>query len=82
VTGVPVGPSHLGLTAGAGLELFSETGYLLPQREAAWALLRERLEEPAGFCNLVRAGAPQLAGPRDWVRRALADLAGRLQPGR
>jgi hypothetical protein len=79
-TGLPVGPSHPGRTAGLTFELFYETDYLLPHREAAWVLLRERLEEAVGFCERIRAAAPPLAGALDGVRGAFASLAGRLEP--
>ena len=58
LTTLPVGPDHAGLNAGPTFELFYESDYLLPHREAAWALLEERVREAANFCRLVRETAP------------------------
>ncbi|MBV8945993.1 MAG: CDGSH iron-sulfur domain-containing protein [Solirubrobacterales bacterium] len=76
ITTLPVGPDHPGMTAGPSFELFYENDYLMPHREAAWALLEERLRETASFCGQVQeiaseAIAAQLAGVRD----ALDDVA-------
>ena len=43
VTRLPVGPEHPGATAGPTFELFYATDYLLPHRNAAWAVLEERM---------------------------------------
>ena len=43
VTRLPVGPEHPGATAGPTFELFYATDYLLPHRDAAWAVLEERM---------------------------------------
>jgi hypothetical protein len=47
VTRLPVGPSQPGATAGPTFELFYEADYLLPHREAAWAVMEERLRTVA-----------------------------------
>jgi hypothetical protein len=47
ITTLPVGPEHHGRTAGPSFELFYESDYLMPHREAAWTLLEERLREAA-----------------------------------
>jgi hypothetical protein len=50
ITTQPVGPAHPGNTAGGpSFELFYENDYLMPHREAAWALLEERVREAASF---------------------------------
>ena len=49
-TTLPVGPEHPGMNAGPSFELFYGSGYLLPHRDAAWALLHERLGQLAEFC--------------------------------
>jgi hypothetical protein len=61
LTTLPVGPDHAGLNAGPSFELFYESDYLLPHREAAWGLLEERLRDAAAFCSLVRGTAPDSA---------------------
>ncbi len=58
LTTLPVGPDHPDLNAGPSFELFYESDYLLPHREAAWALLEERGREAANFCSLIREFAP------------------------
>jgi hypothetical protein len=58
LTTLPVGPDHPGLNAGPSFELFYESDYLLPHREAAWALLEERVRDAADFCRVVRESAP------------------------
>jgi hypothetical protein len=59
VTTLPVGPDHPGLCAGPSFELFYENDYLMPHREAAWALLEERLREAASFCGLTQENASE-----------------------
>jgi Ferritin-like len=51
ITRLPVGPDYPGFTAGPSFELFYETGYFLPHREAAWVLIRERMREAADFAT-------------------------------
>jgi hypothetical protein len=43
VTRLPVGPEQPGVTAGPTFELFYSTDYLLPHRDAAWAVMEERM---------------------------------------
>ncbi|MGH3159441.1 MAG: ferritin-like domain-containing protein, partial [Streptosporangiaceae bacterium] len=45
ITTLPAGPGYPGQTAGPSFELFYETDYLMPHREAAWSLLAERLDQ-------------------------------------
>ena len=67
------------MTAGPSFELFYEDDYLMPHREAAWALLEERLRETADFCALVHEIATDsVAGELDPVREALNDVADSL----
>jgi hypothetical protein len=42
-----VGPEHPGRTAGPTFELFYGVDYLLPHRDAAWAVMEERLRQLA-----------------------------------
>jgi hypothetical protein len=59
ITTLPVGPEHPGMTAGPSFELFYENDYLMPHREAAWALLEERLREAVNFCDLIQKSSDQ-----------------------
>src|SRR5688572_11347551 len=43
VTRLPVGIEHPGRTAGPMFEIFYRVDYLLPHREAAWAVMEERM---------------------------------------
>lgn len=47
VTRLPVGEDQPGATAGPTFELFYEADYLLPHRDAAWAVMEERLRTVA-----------------------------------
>ena len=64
----PVGEDHPGRTAGPSFELFYESDYLMPHREAAWALLAERLDEAAWLCDELQSGRGASASPASWTR--------------
>src|SRR5579859_1341787 len=76
ITSLPVGDEHQGATAGPSFELFYESDYLMPHREAAWALLTERLDEAAWLCGELCAGrGAGIAEGLDPVLAALHDIA-------
>src|SRR6266699_3059102 len=86
ITTLPVGPGHPGLTAGPSFELFYENDYLMPHREAAWALLAERLDQAAWLCEAIGSGrGTAIAGPLQPVLGAMREiartLAAHLPPG-
>jgi Ferritin-like len=79
ITTLPVGPEHPGMTAGPSFELFYENDYLMPHREAAWALLEERLREAANFCDLIQESSDEgVATELENVRTALLGVADSL----
>jgi hypothetical protein len=79
ITSLPVGPEHPGLTAGPSFELFYENDYLMPHREAAWALLEERLREAADFCDRIHEGSDEPSATElTRVRTALVGVADSL----
>jgi Ferritin-like len=79
ITTLPVGPDHLGWTAGPNFELFYATDYLLPHRGAAWKIMEERLREAAAFGARVQENAdPALAPKIAKVGSDMAKLADRL----
>jgi CDGSH-type Zn-finger protein/truncated hemoglobin YjbI len=79
ITRLPAGPEHDGRTTGPSFELFYESDYLMPHREAAWALLAERADEAAWLCEELQAGrGKQFAGDLAPVGQALAEIAGNL----
>jgi CDGSH-type Zn-finger protein/truncated hemoglobin YjbI len=59
ITTLPAGPDYPGRTAGPTFELFYENDYLMPHREAAWALLAERLDEAARLCRQLQSDHDQ-----------------------
>ena len=76
ITTLPVGEGHAGMTAGPSFELFYENDYLMPHREAAWALLAERLDEAGWLCSELQAGKGQrIAGRLDPVLAALREMS-------
>ncbi len=86
ITTLPVGPEHPGATAGPSFELFYETDYVMPHRQAAWALLAERLDEAAWLCSELCAGrgaavSAQLEPVLAAIREIAAALAAHLPAG-
>lgn len=78
LTRMPVGEDHAGATCGPAFEMYYAIGNFVPWREAAWALITERVREMAWRCRLVaaRPGAPEaLRG----IATSAADLVGVLE---
>ena len=63
ITTLPAGVEYPGQTAGPSFELFYESDYLLPHRDAAWALMAERLDVAAGFAQEIIIGDTGAGGP-------------------
>jgi len=83
VTRLPVGPEHPGATAGPTFELFYGVDYLLPHRDAAWAVMEERmrvLSELATRCS--NACVPIYLPTLTKITGALDDLADQLAEAR
>jgi uncharacterized protein YukE len=79
ITTLPVGREHPGHAAGPSFELFYESDYLMPHREAAWLLIEERLRDAATFCGVVQSDCDPLIAQRlGPIEHALADIAGSL----
>ena len=78
VTTLPAGPAYQGRTAGPSFELFYESDYVLPHREAAWILLTERLRQAADFCEPGGPCDPAVTERLDTIRAALAGIADTL----
>src|SRR5215470_3361998 len=57
LTAMPVGPEHPGRTAGPTFEMYYQMGNFVPWREAAWALLSERVAVLCGYCADTARGA-------------------------
>jgi hypothetical protein len=79
ITTLPVGPELPGMTAGPSFELFYENDYLMPHRDAAWALLEERVREAANFCDVIRESSDErVASELKNVRAALLGVGDSL----
>jgi hypothetical protein len=79
ITTLPVGREHPGMTTGASFELFYENDYLMPHRDAAWALLEERLREATNFCDALEESCDQrVAAKLENARTALVGVADSL----
>jgi hypothetical protein len=67
------------MTAGASFKLFYENDYLVPHREAAWALLEERLRDAVNFCELIQKSSEhRVPTELETVRTALVRIADSL----
>ena len=76
ITTLPAGPGHPGLTAGPSFELFYENDYLMPHREAAWALLAERLDQAAWLCEAIGSDrGAAIAGSLDPMLATMREIA-------
>jgi hypothetical protein len=70
LTSLPVGPSHPGLTAGPTFDIARPAIFLLPHQDAAWKIIKERLDALQQACASL-GGQPGLG--------ALAPLADKLE---
>jgi Ferritin-like len=70
LTGLPVGPSHPGRTAGPAFDIARTATFVLPHQDAAWKIIKERLDALQQAC----AALGRQAG-----LGALAPLAAKLQ---
>jgi hypothetical protein len=83
VTRLPVGPDHPGATAGPTFELFYSVDYLLPHRDAAWAVIEERLRSVAELAVHCREScSPIFMPPLIKVTDTLRQQADRLAAAR
>ena len=79
VTTLPVGDTYPQSVAGPSFELFYDSDYVIPHRDAAWALMEERLREAAAFSDRLRDdGPPGVATRLEPVGSALLMLAHQL----
>jgi hypothetical protein len=69
LTGLPVGPSHPGRTAGPTFDIARPAIFLLPHQDAAWKIIKERLDALERACTSLGQQADL---------GALAPLAGQL----
>ena len=50
LTALPVGPAHQGLTAGPAFDIARPAIFLLPHQDAAWKIIKERLDALEAAC--------------------------------
>ncbi len=79
VTTLPAGPEYPARTAGPSFELFYESDWVLPHREAAWILLTERIRQAAAFCEPDGPCAPAVAESLAAIRSSLTEIARSLE---
>jgi Ferritin-like len=83
VTRLPVGPEHPGATAGPTFDLFYSSDYLLPHRDAAWAVLEERMRVLAELGTKCREACSTLYLPTvSRITGSLEELADQLAEAR
>ncbi|MBO0834181.1 MAG: hypothetical protein J2P28_01515 [Actinobacteria bacterium] len=70
LTAMPIGPSHPGQTAGPTFDIAQPGNFLLPHQDAAWKIIKERLDALENACASL-SGKPGLG--------ALGPLADKLQ---
>jgi CDGSH-type Zn-finger protein/truncated hemoglobin YjbI len=79
ITSLPAGPGYPGRTAAPSFELFYETDYLIPHREAAWAMIAERIDTAADLCaEIVTECGPQTQSQLAPIADTLTTLAAAL----
>jgi hypothetical protein len=80
LAGLPVGPDHPGLTAGASFQLPYRASFLLPHRRSAWIRFAERLDELADFADRLKPpiGADKVAAVAGALRRAAATMTAHI----
>jgi hypothetical protein len=78
---LPVGPGHLGVTAGANFQLPYRASFLLPHHRSAWFRFAERLDELAGYAAGLRppAGEDVVAAVSRALGRTASDLMGHVE---
>ena len=79
VTTLPAGPDYPARTVGPSFELFYESDYVLPHREAAWILLTQRIRQAARYCEPDAPCPVAVADGLDTVRASLVEIARSLE---
>jgi len=76
LTTLPVGPSHPGRTAGPAFDIARPAIFLLPHQDAAWKIIKERLDALRGACASLgeQAGLGALAPLADKLEAMSQDI--------
>jgi hypothetical protein len=77
LTALPVGPSHPGATAGPTFEVARPAIFLLPHQDAAWKIIKERLDALLQACASLgqQAGLGALAPLADTLQSMSQDIS-------
>jgi len=77
LTALPVGPSHPGATAGPTFEVARPAIFLLPHQDAAWKIIKERLDALQQACASLgqQAGLGALAPLADTLQSMSQDIS-------
>jgi hypothetical protein len=81
LTTLPIGPSYPGRTAGPTLDIVRPAFFVLPHREPAWKIIKERLDTLTETCaSLAQQPAlATLAGLPEKLSSMTADLGAHLE---
>ncbi len=81
LTNLPIGPSHAGRTAGPTLEIVRPAFFVLPHRDAAWKILKERLDVLTETCTALaqEPALANLAGVPDKLASMAAEFDAHLE---
>lgn len=76
LTALPVGPAHPGLTAGPAFDIACPAIFLLPHQDAAWKIIKERLDALEAACDSLgkQAGLGALAPLASKLRSMSQDI--------
>jgi Ferritin-like len=80
LTALPVGPSHPGRTAGPAFDIARPATFVLPHQDAAWKIIKERLDALEQTCAALgrRAGLSALAPLADKLHSMSQDIAAHI----
>jgi hypothetical protein len=81
LTTLPMGPSHPGLTAGPSLEIARPAYFILPHRQAAWIIIRDRLRNLGETCASLAKEPPlaALIGLQDKIDSMASEFSAHLE---
>jgi Ferritin-like len=80
LTALPIGPSHPGRTAGLTFDIARPAIFLLPHQDAAWQIIKERLDALAEACASLgdQAGLGALAPLASKLRSMSQDIGAHI----
>jgi hypothetical protein len=81
LTNLSIGPSYPGRTAGPTLEIVRPAYFVLPHRDAAWKILKERLDVLSDTCGALaqESGLVSLAGLSEKLASMAAEFESHLE---